>query len=126
MHLQELLADRLIDPMRERLDRAVADAAGSNAELAEMVRHIYREWKTQYIDTQLDDVIRSAFGHGALSAVAPGTPLGWMVDPNAPVCSDCADNALGGAVSAGQPFPTDHVCAPAHSGCRCMLVKAHR
>ena len=113
-------------PLRDRLERAVADAAGDNDELATIVRGVYREWKTQRIDEHLDDVARAAFGRGALAAVTPGTKVCWMVDPNGPACPDAEDNALAGEVAAGQPFPTGHTCAPAHEGCRCMLALAPR
>jgi len=120
----EALAVAIIDPLRVRVARAVTDSAGDNGELADLVRAIYREWKTQRIDEHLDDVARMAFGRGALVALTPGTPVCWSVDPNGPACPDAEDNALAGAIGAGQPFPTDHVCAPAHEGCRCMLQPA--
>ena len=117
----DALASALIRPLRDRLERVVTDAEGDPDELTMTVRAVYREWKTQRIDEHLDDVARMAFGRGALAAVSPGTPVCWMVDPNGPACPDAEDNALAGAVAAGEPFPTDHVCAPAHEGCRCML-----
>ena len=120
------LTATIVAPLRERLERAVGDAAGDNEELATMVRGIYREWKTQRIDEHLDDVARAAFGRGALAAVMPGTRVCWMVDPHGPACPDAEDNALAGAVPAGQPFPTGHDGAPAHEGCRCMLALAPR
>ena len=120
----EALAVAIIDPLRVRVARAVTDSDGDNGELADLVRAIYREWKTQRIDEHLDDVARMAFGRGALVALTPGTPVCWTVDPNGPACPDAEDNALAGAIGAGQPFPTDHVCAPAHEGCRCMLQRA--
>jgi DivIVA domain-containing protein len=122
----ESLTATIVAPLRERLERAVADAAGDNDELASIVRGLYREWKTQRIDEHLDDVARAAFGRGALAAVVPGTRVCWMVDPNGPACPDAEDNALAGAVAAGQPFPTGHPNAPAHEGCRCMLALAPR
>jgi DivIVA domain-containing protein len=122
----EALTTKIVVPLRERLERAVSDAAGDNEELANMVRGIYREWKTQRIDEHLDDVARAAFGRGALAAVVPGTKICWMVDPHGPACPDAEDNALAGEVAAGQPFPTGDTCAPAHEGCRCMLVLAPR
>jgi hypothetical protein len=122
----ESLTATIVAPLRERLERAVADAAGDNEELANTVRSLYREWKTQRIDEHLDDVARAAFGRGALAAVVPGTRVCWMVDPNGPACPDAEDNALAGAVAAGQPFPTGHANAPAHEGCRCMLALAPR
>ncbi|MEY2524952.1 MAG: hypothetical protein QOJ66_3517, partial [Ilumatobacteraceae bacterium] len=122
----EALTATIVAPLRERLERAVSDAAGDNEELANMVRGLYREWKTQRIDEHLDDVARAAFGRGALAAVVPGTKVCWMVDPHGPACPDAEDNALAGEVAAGQPFPTGHTCAPAHEGCRCMLALAPR
>ncbi|MEO5901242.1 MAG: hypothetical protein ABIR68_14110, partial [Ilumatobacteraceae bacterium] len=85
-------------------------------------RAIYREWKIQQIDDHLDDVIRTAFGRGALAALPPGTPVQWVHDPRFPVCADCDDNALSGVLGAGEPFATGQPCAPAHDGCRCMLA----
>ena len=116
------LVDSVVGPLRERLSRSFTEADGDNVELAALVRLIYREWKTQRIDEQLDDVARIAFGRGALVGVSPGDPICWIVDPNGPKCPDAEDNALAGVVAAGQPFPTDDVCAPAHSGCRCMIA----
>ena len=118
----QLLGTEVVRPLRERLARCVVDADGDNTEMAALVRLVYREWKTQRIDEHLDDVARTAFGRGALSGVAPGTMICWTVDPNGPACPDAEDNALGGAVAASNAFPTDHTCAPAHSGCRCMIA----
>jgi hypothetical protein len=122
----EALTTNIVAPLRERLERAVADGTGDNEELANSVRGLYREWKTQRIDEHLDDVVRAAFGRGALAAVVPGTRVCWMVDPNGPACPDAEDNALAGEVAAGQQFPTGHTSAPAHEGCRCMLALAPR
>ena len=122
----ESLAATIVLPLRERLERAVGAAGGDNGELADTVRAVYREWKTQRIDEHLDDVARMAFGRGALIALAPGTPVCWSVDPNGPACPDAEDNALAGVIGAGEAFPTDHTCAPAHEGCRCMLQRVPR
>ncbi len=118
----EVLVADVVQPLRERLARCVADADGDNTELASLVRLVYREWKNQRIDEHLDDVARTAFGRGSLAGVAPGTAIRWVVDPVGPACADAEDNALGGAVPAGECFPTDHRCAPAHNGCRCMIA----
>ena len=122
----QALGASIVQPLRERLDRAVHDVDGDAQELATIVRAIYREWKTQRIDEHLDDVARTAFGRGAYAALVPGTPICWMVDPNGPACPDAEDNSLAGVVLAGEAFPTDHRCAPAHDGCRCMLLPAPR
>jgi DivIVA domain-containing protein len=118
---QDAVLTNLVEPLRERLDRAVADAA-DNDELGSSVRAIYREWKTQRIDEHLDDIVRIAYGRGALAAMNPGAPVCWIVDPNGPACPDAEDNALAGTVGAGDAFPTDHTFAPAHAGCRCLVV----
>jgi cell division septum initiation protein DivIVA len=120
------LRDDLVAPLRDRLDRCVADGAGDNDEITRRVRAVYREWKTQHIDDQLDDVVRLAYGVGAYGAIAPGTPVCWLVDPNGPACPDAEDNALAGNVAAGEPFPTGHRVAPAHAGCRCVLGVARQ
>jgi cell division septum initiation protein DivIVA len=122
----QALGSSIVQPLRERLERAVYDVDGDAQELATIVRAIYREWKTQRIDEHLDDVVRTAFGRGAFAALVPGTPICWMVDPNGPACPDAEDNSLAGVVLAGDPFPTDHRCAPAHDGCRCMVQPASR
>lgn len=116
----------LIAPLRERIERAVITADGDNEDLSAHIRGIYREWKTQRIDEYLDDVARMAYGRGQLTVLAPGTPVCWAVDPNGPECADAEDNSLAGAVPAGAPFPTNHLCAPAHEGCRCLLVAPPR
>ncbi len=116
----------LVAPLRERLERAVSSAAGDHEDLAAHVRSIYREWKSQRIDEYLDDVARTAYGRGQLAALVPGTPVCWAVDPGGPECADAEDNSLAGAVPAGDPFPTEHPCTPAHPGCRCLLVPAPR
>ncbi len=122
----DALAASMVAPLRERLERAVGDVGGDNGDLADAVRALYREWKTQRIDEHLDDVARLAFGRGALVALVPGTPVCWSVDPAGPTCPDAEDNALAGVIGAGEAFPTDHTCAPAHEGCRCMLQLAPR
>ena len=120
----DALAVDVVRPLRDRLSRCVADADGDNDELASLVRIVYREWKNQRIDERLDDIARIAFGKGALAGVASGAPIRWTVDPNGPECADAEDNCLQGVVRAGEAFPTDHACAPAHSGCRCMIAPA--
>jgi hypothetical protein len=116
------IAEDLVGPLRERLSRSVADGAGDNDDITKRVRAVYREWKTQHIDDQLDDVFRLAYGAGALAAAMPGSRLCWMVDPHGPACPDAEDNALAGPVEAGDAYPTGHTSAPAHAGCRCLLA----
>ncbi len=122
----EVLAEWLIVPLRERLERCVVDGDGDNPAISRRVRAVYREWKTQHIDEQLDDVVRAAHGRGVLAAVEAGTPVIWICDAAHPSCADCDDNTLAGAVAAGEAFPTGHTFAPAHIGCRCLLTPQRR
>jgi len=118
----EVLEEWLVTPLRERLERCVADGDGDNSDIGKRARSVYREWKTQHIDEQLDDVFRTAHGRGVLAALEPGTLVRWVADHGAQVCADCDDNTLAGTVAAGSAFPTGHVAAPAHIGCRCLLI----
>jgi DivIVA domain-containing protein len=119
-----LMRTALIGPLRERLARSIADGAGDNEAIAKRVRAVYREWKTQHIDGQLDDVFRYAHGGGIAVTAEPGAPMVWTIDPSEPACPDCEDNSLSGALPAGEPFPTGHAAAPAHPGCRCIVLPA--
>jgi DivIVA domain-containing protein len=120
------LTATIVAPLRERVERAVSNAAGDNPAVVEAVRAVYREWKTQRIDEYLEEVFHTAFGRGAFTVLAPGTPVCWTIDPHGPDCADAEDNMLGGTIAAGEPFPTEHLCAPAHEGCRCMLQRARQ
>ena len=122
----EALAVSVVGPLRDRLDRAISAADGDNSELVGLTRTVYREWKTRRIDEHIDHVMRVAFGRGAFAMLRAGTPVCWAVDPGGPACPDAEDNALAGAVGAGDLFPTEHTSAPAHEGCRCMLLLAAR
>ena len=120
--IDEFVVSTLVAPLRERLSRCLADAGGSNAEMASLARSVYREWKNQFVDEHVDDVALHAHGRGALSVLSDQRSYCWMVDPDGPACSDAEDNSLAGAVSGGSEFPTGHTHAPAHPGCRCALV----
>ncbi len=118
------LRSNLVGPLRARIERSISDGAGDNDDVTKSIRSVYREWKTQQIDDQLDDVFRFAYGGGIAALVEPGTAMVWTIDPNHRSCPDCEDNSLGGAVAAGESFPTGHTSAPAHPGCRCLMLPA--
>ena len=117
-----IVRNDLVGPLRARIERAIIDGAGDNEDITKRVRAVYREWKTQHIDHQLDDAFRFAHGGGAAVGVKPGTAIRWIIDPSEPTCADCEDNSLAGDVAAGEAFPTGHTAAPAHAGCRCLTV----
>ena len=120
--INEYVIATVVVPLRERLSRSISQASGDNAELTSLVRLVYREWKNQHVDTQVDNIAQTSFGRGAFAALTPGTKVCWKVDPNGPACADAEDNSLAGFVVAGEAFPTGHTHAPAHAGCRCALV----
>jgi hypothetical protein len=124
--VRESLVSGLVTPLRERLERCVEEGDGDNDAVTKRARAVYREWKTQRIDEQLDDVFRLAYGRGQCDAIEPGTAVSWIVDPDGPACPDAEDNSLAGVVELGQPFPTNHTCAPAHAGCRCLIAPVDR
>ncbi len=123
--VREALASDLIGPLRDRLLAGIEVVDGDNEELTKKARAIYREWKTRRIDDVLDDLLRHAYSRGAFAAVADGQHVRWVFDPAVGACSDCEDNSLQQSVAAGTAFPTGHICAPAHSGCRCLVLPAN-
>ncbi|MFM8382845.1 MAG: DivIVA domain-containing protein [Actinomycetota bacterium] len=120
--IDESVVATIVAPLRERLSRSISQASGSNAELASLVRSIYREWKNQFVDEHVDDLGLTAHGLGARAVLEESLTYCWMVDPDGPACSDAEDNSLAGAVAGGAEFPTGHTHAPAHPGCRCALI----
>ena len=49
----------------------------ADAELAALVRVVYREWKNQYIDEHMDDVALTAYGRGAAAVLNPSMRVCW-------------------------------------------------
>jgi len=121
--IHEFVVFTMIDPLRERLERSISQSSDGNAELAGLIRLVYREWKNQFIDEHMDDVALIAYGRGAAAVLDPSMKVCWKVDPDGPPCADAEDNSLGGFVTGGGEFPTGHTHAPAHAGCRCVLVR---
>jgi DivIVA domain-containing protein len=121
-----VLADWVIAPLRERLDRVIADGDGDNDAITKRTRAVYREWKTQHIDAHLDDVLRAAHGRGLIGVLAQNEMVVWTADDDDVPCADCNDNVLAGPVTLGSELPTGHDFAPAHPGCRCLLLPTDR
>ena len=124
--LADELARSLTAPLRDRIDRSFAAADGNLDDVADRVRALYREWK----GTRLTDTSRhyaaAAYARGVFDATPSGTEVHWVVDPAGGRCPDCDDNVLGGDIEKGAEFPTGHTCAPAHPGCRCLVLAANR
>ena len=60
----------LVEPLRQRLEAAVDDGDGDNDAITKRVRAVYREWKTQRIDEQLDDLFHLAYAPRSHRCVA--------------------------------------------------------
>jgi hypothetical protein len=99
------------------LRRQIEDQGG---DLGDQVSAAYREWRGERVQRVSGDYATQAFSAGVVAAGAD-QKLRWVVTSSTG-CSDCEDNALAGAVSAREAFPTGHVHPPAHSGCRCLVA----
>jgi len=96
--------------------------AAGGGELSDRVGAAFREWRGERVERLAGDYATQAFSAGVTAAGGDGK-VRWVVT-SASGCSDCEDNALAGAVSASETFPTGHAHPPAHSGCRCLVAPA--
>jgi DivIVA domain-containing protein len=116
----------MIQPLRSHLERSLQSAGDDADEAASQLRAVYREWKVQRIESLVGHLVLTAHGRGAFAALLPGTPVCWIVDEAARPCAEGDDNALAGAVPAGEEFPTGHRSVPAYAGCRCAIAPLSR
>ena len=123
--LADELARSLTAPLRDRIDRSFAAADGNLDDVADRVRALYREWKGTRLTDTSSHYAAAAYALGVFDATPDGTQVHWVVDPLGGRCPDCDDNVLGGDVAKGSEFPTGHTCAPAHPGCRCLVLAAN-
>ena len=119
----EALARELVEPLRDRLARAVGsgDDAEDPSVVGERLRAVYRQWKVQHVEESARHAALTAFNVSAFAATPPVAALQWLVDDDGH-CPDCDDNALAGPTAKGEPFPTGQLHPPAHPGCRCLIV----
>ncbi len=122
--LADELARSLVGPLRERMERSFVASDGNLDDVADRVRALYREWKGKRLTETSQHFVAAAYARGAFDAVAVGAEVRWVVDPAGTPCPDCDDNVLAGALAKGEPFPTGSPCAPAHPGCRCLVLPA--
>jgi cell division septum initiation protein DivIVA len=120
-HVAASVAEGVVAEFREETRIAIGEAEGDRDILASLMRDVYRKWKMELLDAHVEDIAYSAFSKGGFLAMENTSRLGWMVDPDAPCCSECEDNSLAGAVIKGEAFPTGHQLPPAHPGCRCLV-----
>ena len=122
--LADELARSLTAPLRERIDRTFAASDGNLDDVADRVRALYREWKGKRLAETSRHYAAAAYAHGLFDGLAPDAEVRWVLDPSGGPCPDCDDNVLGGTMAKGTEFPTGHRCAPAHPGCRCLVLAA--
>ena len=110
------LARGVVTMLRRRIAEGTDDAGDT-------VGAAFREWRGERVERLAGDHATHAFSAGAAAAVGADHKMRWVVT-SAGGCSDCEDNALAGAVSATESFPTGHAYPPAHAGCRCLVAPA--
>jgi len=120
-HAVSAITAGLVAGFREDARIAIGEAEGDRDVLLGLIRDVYRSWKTERIDSHVDDIACSSYSHGAYLALEPGSRITWMAEPETNCCSECEDNSLGGSVVRGDDFPTGHSHPPAHAGCRCLV-----
>jgi DivIVA domain-containing protein len=120
-HAVSAITAGLVAGFREDARIAIGEAEGDRDVLLGLIRDVYRTWKTERIDSHVDDIACSSYSHGAYLALEPGSRITWMAEPDTNCCSECEDNSLGGSVIRGDDFPTGHSHPPAHAGCRCLV-----
>jgi len=120
-HAVSAITAGLVAGFREDARIAIGEAEGDRDVLLGLIRDVYRTWKTERIDSHVDDIACSSYSHGAYLALEPGSRITWMAEPDTNCCSECEDNSLGGSVVRGDDFPTGHSHPPAHAGCRCLV-----
>ena len=114
------LAATVAGDLRERLQRALERSGGDEWPLVEGISAAYREWKTSRVEPLARHLVAAAHTRGRFSTC--GERVRWVVDAEEGPCPDCDDNALAGAIPAGEPFPTGQLHPPAHIGCRCTVA----
>ncbi len=120
--LADELARGLVLPLRERIERSFVASDGNLDDVADRVRALYREWKNQRLAEAVPHYVAAAYARGLLDAAPAEVQVHWVPDPARGACPDCGDNVLAGPIVKGEEFPTGDRCAPAHPGCRCLVL----
>jgi hypothetical protein len=115
------IAEELVLPMRERLERVIESSNGNRFELSAFVRSAYRELK-QHFEELAQELAILAHGYGAYSALAHGDLVIWQPDPSATACAEAAAN-VGVITRVPDSFPSGHQHPPASRSCRCMIQR---
>ena len=112
-----------VQPLRARLADVIESADGDRGgAMADRINGVFREARGR-LDRLVGDAVTEAVSAGFIAGVEPGTVVRWVVEDVDGPCPDCDDNALAGATTVGETFPTGQVAPPAHPGCRCILMR---
>lgn len=117
-----VIAKSLVPALAAALDEA-RKGPGADDDLVRRIGSAFREWRGEPLARLASDAVATAYARGAYSAFPAGTPLRWIADDGGASCPDCEDNSLAGGTPKGTAFPTGQRHPPAHSGCRCLLVR---
>jgi cell division septum initiation protein DivIVA len=120
--LADELARGLVLPLRERIERSFVASDGNLDDVSDRVRALYREWKIQRLGEAAAHFAAAAHARGLFDAMPSDAKVQWVPEPGRGACPDCDDNVLAGAIAKGDEFPTGDRCAPAHPGCRCLVL----
>jgi hypothetical protein len=118
------LGSELVTGLRDRVSRSLpaGDGEGNGeADVAEALGAVYRQWKTERVEQIARHHLSAAFNEGAFAAAPDGTSLRWVFGDAGP-CPDCDDNVLAGVTPKGEAFPTGQLHPPAHAGCGCVIA----
>lgn len=118
------LASDLVDALRHRLTRILAECASDGADaivIADRASAIYREWKTQRAASTASHYVVAAHAASSYAEMPEDAEGVWVVDDGGVPCPDCDDNALAGPTKRGERYPTGQLHPPAHAGCRCVI-----
>ena len=116
------LARNLVLPLRERIERSFVASDGNLDDVSDRVRALYREWKNQRLNEAASHYAAAAYARGLFDAVPSDAKVHWVPEPARGACPDCDDNVLAGSIAKGDEFPTGDRVAPAHPGCRCLVL----
>jgi len=115
------IAANVVRDLRPRLEAAFAH---DDDEVPEAVNVAFREWRGERVSRLVGDALHVAYIRGGYVALPKGARLRWVADDGEQPCPDCEDNALAVGMRKGKAFPTGHRHPPAHTACRCIIVRS--
>ena len=109
-------------PLRERIERSFVASDGNLDDVADRVKALYREWKNQKLPEAAPHFVAAAYARGLYDALPAGRRSSWVVDPAQRPVPGLRRQRPRRRLAKGEEFPTGNRCAPAHPGCRCLVL----